>query len=505
MRCSWAGSAPGCVVVDSLYLLRHMLRMMARGLVLLAVAGSGTSAHDVGLSTTTYKWQLVAVNVAGESEPSDFGEGNYEKSSPFTRMWFRAEGDCYGCDPHLGASCTLVALRPVRSTGSILAAGIRRQLEPSAGYSSWGNLLYSSARRRVLQPRVCIPGPQPTRWLWPLESLDSAHPEPVFARERISFTSRWNALATESVMHMMERVHVTTGTRAAAAQTPMAHSELWLEALSKAPAAFRTTLASELDIATYRIPEQFITVEAGSIKVTFVVLEEVESNITSTTDVRTLLTTLQTKLQAGDLLRWELCHSRSATTTQDPPAAAGYVCGQCRLATAVRHRHSPAARCRNRLMTHAKIVCPNRLCWCADSQACLIGGSSGPAIATGVRDRKVVLSRHVCPPTPHQLCSQHSACNTCMGESQADCTWCASSGKCMPEADSSSNCKWGIVPDACVARCERSPRSDQTLCMYGQMTTLLVQSLTTATDSASGPLFHNLQRGQLWHAVQLFF
>lgn len=454
------------------YLLRHMLMDDGTWSGPVRVdAGSGTSAHDVGLHhTTTYKWQLVAVNVAGESEPSDFSEevttGKAAPSrvcgfelkatamdvtliweppcddggaeAPFPKyqvqFWRQGYGGNWNRLPDIPAGATSYTHR---LDGEYFNQEFVFQVRAanSVGFGPWNR-----STVRIQEPIIC---PGENEFHEPLEC--SGH----------------------------GKCHAYDGTCAcdygytgsSCADPNGATLELWLEGSveSFSPAAFRTTLASELDIATYRIPEQFITVEAGSIKVTFVVLEEVESNITSTTtDVHTLLTTLQTKLQAGDLLALGAVSLEvsSITTTQGSSSVQpGTSADSANLPP---RSEAPALPTCSALPKPSDDPCKDCLSqrgcgWCADSQACLIGGSSGPAIATGMcATGRWFFQDDVCPPTPHQLCSQHSACNTCMGESQADCAWCASSGKCMPEADSSSNCKWGIVPDACVARCERS-------------------------------------------------
>ncbi|MBU38167.1 MAG: hypothetical protein CMA59_01435 [Euryarchaeota archaeon] len=453
------------------YLLRHTLMDDGTWSGPIRIdAGGGTSTHDQGLRhTTTYKWQLVAVNVAGESEPSDFStEVTTGKAAPSGV-----------CSFELKATAMDVTLtwEPPCDDGGAEAPFPKYQVQFwRQGYGgNWNRLPEIPARATSYTHRLDD------------EYFNQEFVFQVRAANSVGF-GPWN----RSTVRILEplvcqgedefneplecsghgKCHSYDGTCACdygytgvgCADPNGATLELWLEGSieSFSPAVFRTTLASELNIAAYRIPEEFISVEAGSIKVTFVVLEESSANTTSSTvDVSTLLTTLQAKLQDGDLLALGAVSLEvsSVTTTQGSGATSSGSEGGANLPP---RSEAPALPTCGALQRPSDDPCKDCLTqhgcgWCADSQACLMGTNSGPSITTGVcATGSWSFGGAVCPPTPKQLCSQHSACNTCMGESQADCAWCASSGKCMPEANSGPNCKWGLVPDACVARCARS-------------------------------------------------
>jgi hypothetical protein len=264
--------------------------------------------------------------------------------------------------------------------------------------------------------------------------------------------------------------------------------------------AFRTRVAEILGINEYRIPTKLITVEAGSVIVHFAILEERTSNATATTVTSTsALSTLQTKLTSGDLydlgassLRVDRSEgtvtgdsggdgaSSTATapafpdcsealTTDDPcdECLLRPGCGYCGGPKSAQPEDTSTEKTDSSSSSSSSSSASSSTSSSSNDQSseqsatksgtCMMGGTFGPAVGTGTcpSSKGWYYGATTCPMTPRETCATHATCGTCMVENGVNCAWCASTGTCLSQVDDRSECPWGWVPDKCVAKCDK--------------------------------------------------
>jgi len=433
--------------------------------------------RETGLAhTTSFRWQLIAANIAGESEASEYtdvittgkdipsevcrfeatstamdvvldwdppcDDGGAEKPYPRyqVQFWRKNYGGNWNHVPDLPDGVTSYKhtfsreyfnqefVFQVRATNEI-------------GYGPW-----KRTSVRMLQPKICSGKSPETKLPMPCSGRGNCHAYDGTCDCEYAYAGAGCELINGASISM-----TLEGT---------------VEDFDKE--SFRQRMAKILNIGDYRIPSKLITVQAGSIIAKFAILEENPNNATSSSiGASTALADLKAKLVNGGLLDVgavslevnsdEGLFSDGATTSNmiskapnlpicNKPLKSDDPCEECLLREGCGYcggseLNSPAGK--------SKIV---------SKPSCMIGGSIGPAIGTGNCPSSAWYhgANAKCPLTPHKRCMQHSTCGSCMVEDRANCAWCASSGKCLSQLDDAAKCPWGWVPDTCVAKCERN-------------------------------------------------
>ena len=465
--------------------------------------GSTTVHRDAGLKhSTSYKWQLIATNLVGESEPSTFSTiitTGQSKPSEICRF-----------EVHATAMDVVLDWDPPCDDGGASAPFPKYQVQfwrKDYG-GNWNHLpdlpdgvtSYTHTFSReyfnqefVFQVRATNKvgyGP------WTRKTIKML--EPIICKGQI-YSGTGIALTCSG----HGDCHAFDGT--CACESEYAGDDckkingvqltMSIEGTIETfdPDVFRIRVAEILQINANRIPNKLMKFEAGSIVVQFAIIEENSANTTATTVTSSsALNILQTKLKAGDLFDLGAVSLRvdgnQGTVTGNNPDGSSSIAKAPSLPTCddALTTDDPCGECSSRIgcgYCSGVVTSPSTSSSSSSSSSssvrntdtakkeevekspgtCMMGGTFGPAVGTGICPTDAwFYGQNTCPMTARATCAQHSNCGTCMVEDQANCAWCASSGTCLSQIDDRPNCPWGWVPDICVAKCDKDKRVSST-------------------------------------------
>jgi hypothetical protein len=439
------------------------------------VTGSASTSTEVGLQhTTTYRWQIVAVNLAGESLPSEYSdEATTGKSPPTAVCSFSLEATAMDvvldwsapCDD--GGSEAPYPKYQVQYWRKNYGGNWMHLIVPEgdtqykhtfdreyfnqefvfqvrarnlAGYGPWNR-----STVRMLEPKVC-PGKSRYGSLLPCSGHGTCHD--------------FDGTCKCDYMYSGEACDTPNGVVVLLVIKGSIESFV--------PNEFRAAIAAELGIAMYRIPPEFMSFVSGSVKVTFSILNEHPLNTTAVTrDALSVIGLLERKMSRGDLVGLGAKSLSIVSVEGATASSSGGTLGPGGGTSSTGHVANGVFSIAPELPSCEVDVSGENPCtsclaqsgcgWCAKSTTCMVGGERGPALAMGSCDTSDwSFNDDVCPPSAHDVCATHNTCGNCVAEDNAACAWCASSGSCLSENRGSKYCPWGWVPDVCVGSCERN-------------------------------------------------
>ena len=459
-------------------------------------AGAQTIYRDAGLDhTTTYKWQLIAANLIGDSVPSGFSEETTTgKSKPTEVCKF---------DVRPTAMEVILNWDPPCDDGGSVAPYPKYQVQfwrKDYG-GNWNHLpeldhgttTYTHTFNREYFNQEFVFQVRATNTVgygpWHRQTIRMLEPKVcsgmVLAKsgKRVACSDRGDCHDYDGTCSCQYE-YAGTGCELVNGVYLQMVIEGSIETFD--PVAFRDRVADVLGIGIHRVPTDMMTFEAGSIIVHFAVLEERLKNTTTTTTTATqALAFFEKKMtdgELGDLGATSLKVEAGSGTVEGIGSSVIYPEEVATACTAALTTSDPCDECLQRKgcgyctgPKFAKSKGTSAASSSASSSApmpsetkvattkvgsCMRGGMIGPAIGTGTCPSGMwsyggddASHSLTCPMTPTEACSQHSTCGDCVSEARTNCAWCASSGVCLSQVDDRSVCPWGWVPDECEATC----------------------------------------------------
>lgn len=447
----WRTPAPQGCDTDSYVLMRyteeegHWLEPLR-----ISIESKSTSYVDVDLRRTTrYRWTVIAVNTVGESFPSEFSKITLtSKTSP------SAVCSIYTSDIS-PTSVTVNWDKPCDNGGDLPSYQIQIS-EKQVNYAYWIHLPSSSSSQTYTHTNMDFDAEFKFRVRaynsigygpWNITTVRTHKPYPCqtsIPGKKCSGNGechRWDGTCLCSADFYGKGCEYVNGEKVKAVLSTS------IELFNKK--RFAEVVSNSLRIELYRVPLWGITAEAGSVKVSFYILNsrndtadgssatvESRANVSSNDLVKEFATLAAT----GDLVQLSVT-SVTATTEHlsepiqapPPPRCDSFgICGDC--------------------------VSKKGCGWCQSTGVCVPGGALGPSLGSEnvCRAESWTFSKvpSSCPPPPSQVCGANSDCNSCLKEKSTKCGWCASRGKCLAQVDLvKSKCPWGLTDGMCSARC----------------------------------------------------
>lgn len=238
---------------------------------------------------------------------------------------------------------------------------------------------------------------------------------------------------------------------------------------------FAARLATTLNVTQERVPASLMTVQAGSVRVQFYILEAAGTSRSGPSESPTssgaisasrLISDLESRVTSGEMVGLGVVSMRVVDAGgSNPGSGGGDSGGESTGGSSSPPVVAPALpACQQSTDSCHSCMATPGCGWCeagAQSQ-CLVGSTLGPAIGVGQCSQQQWYQgpANQCPPTHAQRCASRTTCGDCVANDD-DCAWCASSGTCVIQDEGhQQQCAWGWKAQTCDARCARTSFSN---------------------------------------------